>query len=77
MQKIIIWLIEFYQKTFSPDTGAIKGMYVSSGCKYVPSCSQYMKQAVIKKGPLKGLIMGFWRILRCNPFSKGGVDEVK
>ena len=46
-------------------------------CKYVPSCSAYMVQAVKKRGFFCGLLMGIWRILRCNPFSKGGFDPVK
>lgn len=46
-------------------------------CKYTPSCSAYMVQAVKKRGFFVGLFLGIWRILRCNPFSKGGFDPVK
>lgn len=46
-------------------------------CKYTPSCSTYMGQAVNKYGILRGSAMGAFRILRCNPFSKGGFDPVK
>ncbi|MGA1862165.1 membrane protein insertion efficiency factor YidD [Deferribacter thermophilus] len=46
-------------------------------CRYYPSCSQYAKEAIVKKGILKGLLLSGWRILRCNPFSKGGYDPVK
>ena len=48
-----------------------------STCKYIPSCSAYMAQAVKKYGYLKGTAMGTARLLRCNPFSKGGFDPVK
>ena len=47
-----------------------------SNCKYHPTCSEYTVQAIEKHGLLKGFVMGIWRILRCNPFSKGGVDPV-
>ena len=69
MKIIFIKLIEFYQKVLSPLKGA-------PCCKYHPTCSSYAKEAIEVHGALKGLIMGFWRILRCNPFSKGGYDPV-
>ncbi len=46
-------------------------------CKHIPSCSAYMAQAVEKRGYFKGTAMGIARVLRCNPFSKGGFDPVK
>lgn len=46
-------------------------------CKYVPTCSQYALEAIEKYGVVKGSIMSIWRILRCNPLSKGGFDPVK
>ena len=72
MKKIFISLIEFYQKHISPwlDSKNIK-------CKYYPTCSEYTKQAIEKYGVLKGGAKGMWRILRCNPFSKGGYDPLK
>ena len=45
-------------------------------CKYIPTCSEYAIQAIEKYGVLKGVFLGIWRILRCNPFSKGGYDPV-
>ena len=62
--------IDFYQKKISS--------YLShfSHCKYTPTCSEYGKQAIIKYGALKGSMLVMWRILRCNPFSKGGFDPV-
>ena len=68
MKKILLKLIELYQATPIP---------THNNCKYVPSCSEYMKQAIKIHGSFKGVMMGIWRILRCNPFSKGGYDPVK
>lgn len=45
-------------------------------CKYYPTCSQYGIEAIEKYGALKGSMLAVWRILRCNPFSKGGYDPV-
>jgi hypothetical protein len=51
------------------------GLLVGPGtCKYHPSCSQYAIDALRKHGPLKGSAMAAWRLLRCNPWSRGGVD---
>ena len=69
MKKLFIKLIVFYQKYLS----ALKG---GSTCKYVPTCSQYAIEAIEKYGALKGGLLAAWRILRCNPFSKGGFDPV-
>ena len=69
MKKIVIGCIRFYQKYLS-------GMKGYSSCKYYPTCSQYAIEAVEKYGSLKGSAMALWRILRCNPFSKGGYDPV-
>ncbi len=69
MKKILIKLIEFYQKNISPALGHY--------CKYEPTCSEYTKQAIEKYGSVKGIFIGIKRILRCNPFSKGGYDPLK
>ncbi|MDE6619503.1 MAG: membrane protein insertion efficiency factor YidD [Lachnospiraceae bacterium] len=68
MKKLFIWLILFYQKYLSP--------LKSTKCPYFPSCSQYGLEAVRQYGALKGGLLSVWRILRCNPFSKGGYDPV-
>lgn len=72
MKKILIILIEKYQKHVSIffEKNGIK-------CKFYPSCSEYTKQAIKKYGAVKGSFLGIKRILRCNPFSKGGYDPVK
>lgn len=69
MRKIIIFLIEKYQKYISPILG--------NNCKYYPTCSEYAKQAIEKYGAFKGSFYGIKRILKCNPFSKGGYDPLK
>jgi len=51
--------------------------FLSGQCRFHPSCSEYFIQALEKHGALRGTVMGVWRILRCNPFSKGGYDPVK
>ena len=69
MKKICIALIKFYRKYLSP----LKGRPC---CKYYPTCSQYAIEAYEKYGFFKGTFLTVWRILRCNPFSKGGYDPV-
>lgn len=72
MKKILIRIIEFYQKHISIwlETKGIK-------CKYFPTCSEYSKLAIIKYGVIKGVFLSLKRIIKCNPFSKGGYDPVK
>ena len=68
MKKILIAAIRFYQKYISP--------MKSTKCPYYPCCSQYGLEAIEKHGAIKGSLLALWRILRCNPFSKGGYDPV-
>ena len=68
MKNILIAMIRFYQKF--PCT--IK----HTRCPYTPTCSQYGLEAIQKYGAVKGSLLACWRILRCNPFSKGGYDPV-
>jgi putative membrane protein insertion efficiency factor len=67
-------LIKVYQATLSPDHSWLRQMFPGGFCKYRPTCSQYMSLALEKHGFFKGLALGSYRILRCNPFSKGGLD---
>ena len=71
MKRILIFLIDIYKKIISPIFE-----YLGVHCKYYPTCSQYMKQAIEKYGTIKGVFLGVKRILRCNPFSKGGYDPL-
>ncbi|MCD7884110.1 MAG: membrane protein insertion efficiency factor YidD [Lachnospiraceae bacterium] len=68
MKKILIRMIRFYQKYLSP--------LKRTRCPYTPTCSQYGLEAIQKYGALKGSAMAAWRIMRCNPFSRGGYDPV-
>lgn len=72
MKKLFIWLINKYQKYIS---SWLKKRNIN--CKFYPSCSEYTKQAIQKYGAGKGLLIGIYRIIRCNPFSKGGYDPLK
>jgi len=69
MTKIMILLIRFYQKYISP--------LKRPSCRFYPTCSSYAIQAYKKYGFFKGSVLSIWRILRCNPFCKGGYDPVK
>jgi len=71
MKKILIILIKIYKKTISR-IFSIMGFH----CKYYPTCSEYTMQAIQKYGSIKGVYYGAKRIIRCNPFSKGGYDPV-
>lgn len=65
MKELIIKLIKLYQKTPSK---------IHSSCKYIPSCSNYAISVLNEFGLIKGLFLTIKRILKCNPFSKGGID---
>lgn len=68
MKKLLIYIILFYRKYISP--------MKTTKCPYIPTCSEYGLEAVQKYGALKGGCLAIWRIIRCNPFSKGGYDPV-
>lgn len=67
MKKLLLKLIEIYQRMPLSSHGK---------CKYYPTCSNYAKEAINKHGAFKGSILTIKRILKCNPFSKGGIDLV-
>lgn len=68
----LIWI---YQKLISLDHGPLRRFTGTARCKYYPTCSEYARGALLKRGIIKGTMMTAWRLLRCNPFSAGGVDE--
>ena len=68
LKKIFIFPIKLYKKYISPHLG--------NNCRYWPTCSEYMMQAIEIHGVLKGVLLGIWRILRCNPWAHGGHDPV-
>jgi uncharacterized protein len=66
-KKVVLKILVFYKKYIS------RGNY----CRFVPSCSEYTYEAVNKHGIWKGLWMGFKRVMKCNRFSKGGIDLIE
>jgi putative membrane protein insertion efficiency factor len=76
-REILIFFIKIYQKTISPDHGFFRARFPHGYCKFYPTCSEYGYQVIKKHGVVVGGALAFWRILRCNPFSKGGIDLPK
>lgn len=75
MKKIFLQIISYYQTYLSPDHSRLgKKKYPHGYCPFHPSCSEYSKQAIQKYGVLKGLFLTIYRIIRCHPWSKGGVE---
>jgi len=68
VRQFLIFLVRGYQVTLSPMLGG--------ACRFEPSCSNYMIEAITVHGAAKGMLLGFWRILRCHPFGKSGYDPV-
>lgn len=66
--KVVLAPVRFYRRWISPA--------LPPSCRYYPSCSTYAIEAVERHGPLKGVLLSTWRLLRCNPFTPGGVDHV-
>lgn len=71
MKKLALTLITLYKRFLSPANFGI------DTCRFTPSCADYTYEAIEKYGVAKGTLKGSWRILRCNPFSKGGYDPVE
>lgn len=69
MRKLVLSILKFYKKFISP--------ILPDSCRFYPTCSEYAAEAVGKYGVLKGSIKSIYRIIRCNPFNKGGYDPVK
>ena len=65
----LVALARLYQLTLSP--------LIGRQCRFVPTCSEYFIEAVRRRGAVRGLMMGAWRILRCNPLGRGGYDPVE
>ena len=72
ISRILVWVlllpIRFYQVAITP--------YTPPACRFTPTCSEYARQALIKHGPVKGLALAIWRILRCKPWGGSGYDPV-
>lgn len=77
MKTALLHLIRFYQRYLSFDTGILKYLFLTDkACRFVPTCSEYMYQAIKRYGIIYGLWLGFKRIIRCHPWSKGGTDPI-
>lgn len=72
---VLVGVIWVYQKTLSPDHGWLRVFYPYGYCKFTPSCSDYAKESLRKHGVVWGSLKTIWRVLRCNPWSKGGEDR--
>jgi len=68
MTRLALGAIRFYQRFVSPA--------LPPACRFVPSCSEYGYEAIAKYGIIKGGRLAVWRVLRCNPFARGGYDPV-
>lgn len=68
MRSLLLALIWFYQKLVSP--------LLPQACRFHPTCSEYAKEALLRHGVLKGVLLTLWRLLRCQPYCRGGFDPV-
>lgn len=75
MTKVLIQFIGLYQRLLSPDHSFwAKSRFPHGYCRFYPSCSEYAKQALAKHGLVAGAVKGLFRVIRCNPFVRGGYD---
>ena len=68
MKRLMLFLIRFYKRNISPHT--------KPSCRYIPTCSEYAQTAIERFGAARGGVLALKRVLRCNPFVKGGYDPV-
>ena len=72
MTRLLLATIAFYRRWLSPALHTIS----PGGCRYLPTCSEYAATAIATHGPLRGCALAAWRLLRCHPFTHGGLDPV-
>lgn len=68
MKKILLFFLKVYKKVISP--------LFPPCCRFMPTCSEYAMEAISRFGAIRGTALAAWRLLRCNPFCKGGYDPV-
>jgi len=72
MTRFLLATLDFYRRWLSPAVHALN----PGGCRYQPTCSDYAEAAIATHGPLRGSWLALWRLLRCHPFARGGLDNV-
>ena len=72
MTRLLLATLAFYRRWLSPAIHAV----FPGGCRYLPTCSEYAAVAIATHGPARGTALAVWRILRCHPFARGGLDPV-
>ncbi|HEY1766563.1 MAG TPA: membrane protein insertion efficiency factor YidD [Terracidiphilus sp.] len=72
MTRLLLAILAFYRRWLSPAVHSFN----PGGCRYVPTCSEYAQIAISSRGPLRGSALAAWRLLRCHPFARGGLDPV-
>ncbi len=72
MTRILVAAVRFYQRWLSPAVHSLS----PGGCRFQPTCSDYAATAIATHGPVRGSVLALWRLLRCHPFSRGGLDQV-
>lgn len=77
MKRVVLLLITVYQRCISPVLAPLSSVFgLTSACKYTPTCSHYMYEAIETRGIIEGLFLGIKRIGRCHPWSTGGYDPL-
>jgi putative membrane protein insertion efficiency factor len=72
MTRLLLAAVAFYQRWLSPAVHSLS----PGGCRFQPTCSEYAAVALATHGPVRGSALALWRLLRCHPFSRGGLDQV-
>ena len=72
MTQLLLATLAFYKRWLSPAIHSLN----PGGCRYLPTCSDYAAAAIAIHGPLRGSALALWRLLRCHPFARGGLDPV-
>jgi len=72
MTRFLLVTLAMYQRWLSPAIHSLGG----GGCRFLPTCSEYAAGAIATHGPMRGAALAAWRLLRCHPFARGGLDPV-
>ena len=72
MTRLLLATIAFYHRWLSPAVHSVS----PGGCRYLPTCSEYAAVAIATHGLVRGLGLALWRLMRCHPFARGGLDQV-